>query len=202
MCVQHVIGRALRRKGGLCLFSFSTFSSSSSLLLAPLWSQTQLGPCLCMFEGVGAARFDVFLATLAGLHNHVGQLLHLVLPAHVVKNWQRLQSLRNTAGLGRSSRVVMLIQGQNLRVFVFSIPDVSAGPHAVVGVIACWLMYPLPAQVLPEVDVQAPYAARLCLGCAGVLCVNGASFAWSEMAARVLRNGHGQDVGWLLGYHC
>lgn len=39
---------------------------------------------------------------------------YLVLPAHVVEDWQWLQSLRNTAGLGRGSWVVMLIQGQNL----------------------------------------------------------------------------------------
>lgn len=48
-----------------------------------------------------------------------------------------------------------------LRIFVFSIPDVGAGPHAIVGVIACRLMYPLPAQIFPKVDVQAPHAARL-----------------------------------------
>lgn len=106
---------------------------------------------------------DVFLATLAGLHNHIGQLLHLVLPAHVVEDWQWLQRLGNTAGLGRGSWVVMLIQGQNLGIFVFSIPDVGAGPHAVVGVVAGWLVYPLPAQIFPEVDVQAPHTAGLCL---------------------------------------
>lgn len=91
----------------------------------------------------------VILATLTGLDDHIGQLLHLkvkinsevkhlmnvllsdqrfhlrvevtrlwdkylVLPAHVVEDWQRLQRLGNAAGLGRGSRVVMLIQGQNL----------------------------------------------------------------------------------------
>lgn len=40
-----------------------------------------------------------------------------------------------------------------LRIFVFSTPDVGAGPHAVVGVVARWLIYPLPAEVFPEVDV-------------------------------------------------
>ena len=39
---------------------------------------------------------------------------YLVLPAHVVEDWQRLQFLGNAAGLGRGSRVVMLVQGQNL----------------------------------------------------------------------------------------
>lgn len=119
----------------------------------------------------------VFLATLAGLHNHIGQLFHLVLPAHVVKDWQWLQCLGNTAGLGRGSWVVVLIQGQNLRIFVFSIPDVGAGPHAVVGMVAGRLMYPLPAQIFPEVNVQAPHAAGLCLGCTGVLRLRGAFFA-------------------------
>lgn len=50
-----------------------------------------------------------------------------------------------------------------LRIFVFSVPDVGAGPHAVVSIVARRLMYPLPAQIFPEVDVQAPHAAGLCL---------------------------------------
>ena len=50
-----------------------------------------------------------------------------------------------------------------LRIFVFSVPDVGAGPHAVVSMVARWLVYPLPAQIFPEVDVQAPHTARLCL---------------------------------------
>ena len=97
----------------------------------------------------------IFLATLAGLHNHVGQLLHLkvrinsnglthwqvwlshemfgkyfrmeatwlrygylVLPAHVIEDWQWLQDLGNAAGLGRGSWVVMLVQGQNLQTII------------------------------------------------------------------------------------
>lgn len=84
----------------------------------------------------------VLLATLAGLHNHIGQLLHLevrrigiickcclildglstcrswscylMLPAHVVQDGQWLQCLGNTAGLSRSPRVVMFVQGQDL----------------------------------------------------------------------------------------
>lgn len=96
-----------------------------------------------------------FLATLAGLHDHVGQLLHLkgkinsnglthwqawlshemlgkyfrmeatwlqcgylVLPAHVIEDWQWLQGLGNAAGLGRGSWVVMLVQGQNLQTII------------------------------------------------------------------------------------
>lgn len=39
---------------------------------------------------------------------------YLVLPAHVVEDRQWLQRLGNTAGLSRSSWVMMLIQGQNL----------------------------------------------------------------------------------------
>ncbi len=50
-----------------------------------------------------------------------------------------------------------------LRIFVFSIPDVSAGTHAVVGMVASGLMDPLPAQIFPEVDVQAPHTAGLSL---------------------------------------
>lgn len=50
-----------------------------------------------------------------------------------------------------------------LRIFVFSIPDVGAGPHAVIGKVSRWLVYPFPAQIFPEVDVQAPHTAGLCL---------------------------------------
>lgn len=39
---------------------------------------------------------------------------YLVLPAHVIEDWQRLQGLGDAAGLGRGSGVVMLIQGQDL----------------------------------------------------------------------------------------
>lgn len=48
-----------------------------------------------------------------------------------------------------------------LRVFVFSVPDVGAGAHAVVSVVASRLIYPLPAQIFPEVNVQAAHAAAL-----------------------------------------
>lgn len=41
----------------------------------------------------------------------------------------------------------------NLRIFVFSIPDVGAGAHAVIGVVARWLVNPLPAQIFPKVNV-------------------------------------------------
>lgn len=41
----------------------------------------------------------------------------------------------------------------NLRVFVFSIPDVGAGAHAVISVVARWLVNPLPAQIFPKVNV-------------------------------------------------
>lgn len=50
-----------------------------------------------------------------------------------------------------------------LWIFVFCIPDVGAGTHAVVGVVARRLVYPLPAQVFPEIDVQAPHTASLSL---------------------------------------
>lgn len=42
----------------------------------------------------------VFLATLTGLHNHIGQLFHLVLPPHIVENWQWLEALGDAAWLG------------------------------------------------------------------------------------------------------
>lgn len=40
---------------------------------------------------------------------------YLVLPAHVVEDWQRLERLGNAAGLSRGSWVVVLIQSQNLK---------------------------------------------------------------------------------------
>lgn len=40
-----------------------------------------------------------------------------------------------------------------------------------------------------------------CLRCTGILCLRGAFFARGEVAAAVLRDGHGQDVGWLLRQH-
>lgn len=54
-------------------------------------------------------------AALAGAHDHVGQLLHLGLAAHVVHNGQRLQSLRHAARRRRCSGVVLVVQGQDLR---------------------------------------------------------------------------------------
>lgn len=39
------------------------------------------------------------------------------------------------------------------------------------------------------------------LRCAGVLWIGGAFFARGKVAAAVLRDGHGQDVGWLLCPH-
>ena len=37
-----------------------------------------------------------------------------------------------------------------------------------------------------------------CLRCTGIFGVRGAFSARGEVAAAVLRDGHGQDVGWLL----
>ena len=54
-------------------------------------------------------------AALAGAHDHVGQLLHLGLAAHVVHDGQRLQRLRHAARRRRRSRVVLVVQGQDLR---------------------------------------------------------------------------------------
>lgn len=48
-------------------------------------------------------------AALAGAHDHVGQLLHLGLAAHVVHNGQRLQRLRHAAGRRRRTGVVLVV---------------------------------------------------------------------------------------------
>jgi len=49
-----------------------------------------------------------------------------------------------------------------LRVFVLSIPDVGAGAHAVVSIVSFRLVDPLPAQILPKVNVKLTHAAGLC----------------------------------------
>lgn len=54
-------------------------------------------------------------AALAGAHDHVGQLLHLGLAAHVVHDGQGLQRLRHAARRRRRARVVLVVQGQDLR---------------------------------------------------------------------------------------
>lgn len=57
----------------------------------------------------------------------------------------------------------MISQVLHLWIFVFCIPDVGAGAHAIIGVVARRLVYPLPAQVFPEIDVQASHTAGLSL---------------------------------------
>lgn len=48
-----------------------------------------------------------------------------------------------------------------LRVFVLSIPDVGAGPHAVVGEVPLGLVDPLPTQIFPKVNVKLTHTAGL-----------------------------------------
>lgn len=55
------------------------------------------------------------LATLAGLDDHVGELLHLGGAAHIVEDGEGLQVLRHTAGRGRRLRVQGVVQTQHLR---------------------------------------------------------------------------------------
>ena len=65
--------------------------------------------------GRGLLGWDGASAALAGAHDHVGQLLHLGLAAHVVHDGQGLQRLRHAARRRRSARVVLVVQGQDLR---------------------------------------------------------------------------------------
>lgn len=48
-----------------------------------------------------------------------------------------------------------------LRVFVLSIPDVGAGAHAVVSKVSFRLVDPLPAQIIPKVNVKLTHTAGL-----------------------------------------
>lgn len=63
----------------------------------------------------GACRRGGASAALAGAHDHVRQLLHLGLAAHVVHDGQWLQRLRHAARRRRRARVVLVVQGQDLR---------------------------------------------------------------------------------------
>lgn len=63
----------------------------------------------------GAGREGGGSAALAGAHDHVGQLLHLGLAAHVVHDRQGLQRLRHAARRRRRAGVVLVVKGQDLR---------------------------------------------------------------------------------------
>lgn len=54
-------------------------------------------------------------AALAGLDDHVGELLHFGRPSGVVEDGQRLQVRRNAAGRGRGAGVQRVVQTQELR---------------------------------------------------------------------------------------
>lgn len=54
------------------------------------------------------------LAALAGLDNHVGELLDFRGASHVVEDGERLQVLRNTAGWGRGFWVQGVVEAQQL----------------------------------------------------------------------------------------
>lgn len=55
------------------------------------------------------------LATFAGLHHHVGELLDFRGATHVVEDGEGLQVLRNTAGGGGRFGVQGVVQAQQLR---------------------------------------------------------------------------------------
>lgn len=94
-CVSTVIMAELAGKKMGILMAFGTLFPSSTLSLF-------LYLCPIIFSVVSCITWSITvcfertqshvesLATLAGLHNHIGQLLHLVLPAHVVEDWQWL----------------------------------------------------------------------------------------------------------------
>lgn len=54
-------------------------------------------------------------AALAGLNDHVGELLHFWGATHVVQDGEGLQVLRNTAGRGRRLRVQRVVEAQQLQ---------------------------------------------------------------------------------------
>lgn len=61
----------------------------------------------------------------------------------------------------RSSYETSVSPDWYLRVLVFRSPDVRARASAIVGIVTRRFMYPLPAQVFAEVNVQAPHTAAL-----------------------------------------
>ena len=81
-----------------------------SLNTAPV-RRAGVGPGLPGGRGCGRGGAS---AALAGTHDHVGQLLHLGLAAHVVHDGQWLQRLRHAARRRRRARVVLVVQSQDL----------------------------------------------------------------------------------------
>lgn len=61
------------------------------------------------------SRFTSFSATLAGLYDHVGELLHFGGSSRVVQYSEGLQVLRDAAGGGGGFRVQSVVQAQELQ---------------------------------------------------------------------------------------
>lgn len=97
---------------------------------------------------------DRFLAALAGLDNHVGELLDFGGFSNVVKDREGFQILRHTARRCRRFWIDGVIEAKDVAVLGVCAPQIWTGSCTEVGVIAFGLMDPLPAQILLEVDVE------------------------------------------------
>lgn len=102
----------------------------------------------------GDNRGDPFLAALAGLDNHVGELLDFGSFADKVKDREGFQILRYTAWRCRRIWINSVIEAENLAVLSICAPQIRTRSCTEVGVITFRFMDPLPAQIIPEIDVE------------------------------------------------
>lgn len=76
----------------------------------------------------------------------------------------------------RSSYETSVSLGWYLWVLIFWSPDIRARASAIVGIVTRRFMYPLPAQVFAEINVQAPHATALRLSALSMKLTNCKAF--------------------------
>lgn len=99
----------------LCVSGFrsDSFRSPSGFAAVPppvpgfRWLLYLMNPAVDAASGVPSA-------ALAGLDDHVGELLHFRRPSRVVEDGQGFQVCRDAAGRGRRARVQRVVQTQEL----------------------------------------------------------------------------------------
>lgn len=84
----------------------------------------------------------------------------------------------------------------HLAVLCVQAPDVRAGPQAEIGVVPLGFVNPLPAQVLPEVNVELTNTAVLFCGAEAVVGVQGSAVAGAvQVLGPLQRGGHEEQEG-------
>lgn len=97
---------------------------------------------------------DRFLAALARLDNHVGELLDFGGLADVVEDCEGFQILRHAAGRCRCFWINSVVKAKDIAVLGVCAPQIRTGSCTEVGVIPFGFMDPPPTQILLEVDVE------------------------------------------------